>query len=100
MVLERTRNLIADASSFICNEPIYIARQQLEITRQQRLATRRIPAGLDYQAIPHLRAEAREKLVRVGPTDLAQAARISGITPADVSVLMIHLEGGRGNAER
>jgi tRNA uridine 5-carboxymethylaminomethyl modification enzyme len=56
------------------------------------LASRRIPAGFDYEAVPHLRAEAREKLARVGPSDLAHAARISGITPADVSVLMIHLE--------
>ena len=73
----------------------YIARQQIDIARQQRLAARRIPADLDYQAVPHLRAEAREKLARVGPADLAQAARISGITPADLSVLMVHLEGGR-----
>ena len=59
----------------------YIARQQIDVARQQRLATRRIPASLDYQTVPHLRAEAREKLARVGPADLAQAARISGITP-------------------
>jgi len=71
----------------------YIARQQLEIDRQQRLADRRIPANLDYQTIPHLRAEAREKLVRVSPVDLAQASRISGITPADLSVLVVYLSG-------
>ena len=73
----------------------YVGRQQLNIERQQRLAARRIPAGLDYGAVPHLRAEAREKLGRVRPVDLAQAARISGITPADVAVLVIHLEGDR-----
>jgi tRNA uridine 5-carboxymethylaminomethyl modification enzyme len=71
----------------------YIARQQIEIARQERLAARRIPAALDYQVVPHLRAEAREKLARVCPVDLAQAARISGITPADLSVLMVHIEG-------
>jgi len=70
----------------------YVARQQIDIARQQRLASRRIPAGFDYEAVPHLRAEAREKLARVRPTDLAQAARISGITPADLSVVMIYLE--------
>jgi tRNA uridine 5-carboxymethylaminomethyl modification enzyme len=70
----------------------YVARQQIDIARQQRLASRRIPAGFDYEAVPHLRAESREKLARVSPADLAQAARISGITPADVSVLMIYLE--------
>jgi tRNA uridine 5-carboxymethylaminomethyl modification enzyme len=74
----------------------YIARQRLDIDRQQRLATRRIPANLDYNTVSHLRAEAREKLDRVRPQDLAQAARISGLTPADMAVLMIHLEGGLG----
>jgi tRNA uridine 5-carboxymethylaminomethyl modification enzyme len=69
----------------------YIARQQIDIARQERLAARRIPAAFDYALVPHLRAEAREKLDRVRPTDLAQAARISGITPADLTVLMIHL---------
>jgi hypothetical protein len=57
------------------------------------LAARRIPATLDYAVVPHLRAEAREKLSRVCPADLSQAARISGITPADLTVLMVFLEG-------
>jgi tRNA uridine 5-carboxymethylaminomethyl modification enzyme len=48
---------------------------------------------LDYQRVPHLRAEAREKLSRVRPVDLAQAGRVSGITPADVTVLLIHIAG-------
>ena len=69
----------------------YIARQRIDIARQERLAARRIPAGFDYNSVPHLRAEAREKLSRVCPTNLAQASRISGITPADLAVLMIHL---------
>ena len=77
----------------------YIARQQIDIARQQRLAARRIPANLDYLMVPHLRAEAREKFAQVCPADLAQAARISGITPADLSVLMVHLEGGRQKEE-
>ena len=70
----------------------YVARQQVEIARQQRLATRRIPATLDYHSIPHLRIEASEKLSQVQPLDFSQAARISGITPADLSVVMIYLE--------
>jgi len=76
----------------------YIARQQVDVARQQRLAARRIPAVLDYGLVPHLRAEAREKLSRVRPADLSQAGRISGITPADLTVLMVYLEatGGRG----
>jgi tRNA uridine 5-carboxymethylaminomethyl modification enzyme len=69
----------------------YVTRQQEEIQRQQRLAAKRIPEGLNYAEIPHLRAEAREKLSRVRPVNLEQAGRISGITPADLAVLCVHL---------
>ena len=75
----------------------YIERLQIDIARMQRLASRRIPPGIDYSAILHLRMEAREKLARVAPIDLAQAGRISGITPADIAVLLIHLESGAGD---
>jgi tRNA uridine 5-carboxymethylaminomethyl modification enzyme len=78
----------------------YIARQEIDIARQRRLAVRRIPANLDYATVPHLRAEAREKLATIAPGDLAQATRISGITPADVAVLLIHLGGGLGKQQR
>jgi len=71
----------------------YIVRQEAEIARQQRLAARRIPPDFRYDLVPHLRAEAREKLSRIRPVDLAQAGRISGITPADLAVLVLHLEG-------
>jgi tRNA uridine 5-carboxymethylaminomethyl modification enzyme len=71
----------------------YIARQEADIERQRRLADKRIPANLDFARITHLRAEAREKLARVRPVSLAQASRISGITPADLSLLLIHLDG-------
>jgi tRNA uridine 5-carboxymethylaminomethyl modification enzyme len=69
----------------------YVARQQIDVDRQHRLADKRIPAGFDFESLDHLRAEAREKLCRVRPTDLAQASRISGITPADIALLLIHL---------
>ena len=71
----------------------YVARQQIQIDRQQRLASKRIPENLDYTNITHLRAEAREKLSRIRPLSLAPAGRIRGITPADVALLMVHLEG-------
>lgn len=71
----------------------YIARQLDDVARQQRLSQRRIPESFDYASISHLRAEAREKLIRVRPQTLAQAGRISGITPADLGLLMVHLEG-------
>jgi tRNA uridine 5-carboxymethylaminomethyl modification enzyme len=78
----------------------YIARQRVEIDRQARLAQKRIPAAFNYDRLVHLRAEAREKLSRVRPIDLSQASRISGITPADVALLMAHLEGKGKVAER
>jgi len=70
----------------------YIARQEVEIARQRRFAQRTIPPNLDYGTISHLRAEAREQLSRVRPGDLAQAGRIRGITPVDLSILMLHLQ--------
>jgi tRNA uridine 5-carboxymethylaminomethyl modification enzyme len=73
----------------------YLDRQDLEIARQRRLADKRIPTQLDYHQLPHLRAEARERLSRIRPRNLAQAGRISGITPADVALLVAHLEGRR-----
>jgi tRNA uridine 5-carboxymethylaminomethyl modification enzyme len=73
----------------------YVARQELDIQRQQRLAERRIPASFDYGRIVQLRIEAREKLSRIRPASLAQAGRISGITPADLALVMVHLEARR-----
>jgi tRNA uridine 5-carboxymethylaminomethyl modification enzyme len=72
----------------------YVARQQVEIDRQARLAEKRIPPGFDYARLSQLRAEAREKLSRVRPRDLSQAGRISGITPADLALVMVHLDRG------
>jgi tRNA uridine 5-carboxymethylaminomethyl modification enzyme len=71
----------------------YISRQQIEVDRQSRLAEKRIPDRFRYESIYQLRAEAREKLSRVRPRNLSQASRISGITPADVALLIVHLDG-------
>ncbi|MCU0876819.1 MAG: tRNA uridine-5-carboxymethylaminomethyl(34) synthesis enzyme MnmG [Pirellulaceae bacterium] len=73
----------------------YVNRQELQVARQRRLADKRIPEDFDFAAIRHLRTEAREKLLRVRPVTLAQASRISGITPADVALVLAYLEGGR-----
>ena len=73
----------------------YLARQAVDIQRQQRLAARKIPQTIDFSRVLHLRAEAREKFDRIRPADLAQAGRISGITPADLAVLTVYLESGR-----
>ncbi len=71
----------------------YITREEADVARGRRLAARRIPEDLDFTSLIHLRAEACQRLSEVRPTDLAQAGRISGITPADLAVLMVHLDG-------
>jgi tRNA uridine 5-carboxymethylaminomethyl modification enzyme len=73
----------------------YIGRQADQVERFQRLESRPIPAHFDFAAVPQLRAEAREKLARVRPTSLGQAGRISGISPADLAVVMIYLDDPR-----
>lgn len=69
----------------------YIKRQTADIAKQRRLADKVIPAAFDYQAINSLRNEAKEKLDQVRPLNLDQAGRISGITPADIALVMAHL---------
>jgi tRNA uridine 5-carboxymethylaminomethyl modification enzyme len=71
----------------------YIARQEQQVERMQRLADKAIPPHFDFTIIKQLRCEAREKLSRVRPLTLAQASRISGITPADMALVMAYLEG-------
>ena len=72
----------------------YVERQQLQVEKQHRLAEKKIPESIDYNTIMHLRAEAREKFNTFRPLSLDQASRISGITPADVALLMIHIDQG------
>jgi tRNA uridine 5-carboxymethylaminomethyl modification enzyme len=67
----------------------YIDRQAEQVERFQRLESKPIPPHFDYEAVPQLRVEAREKLSRIRPANLGQASRISGITPADLAVVMI-----------
>jgi tRNA uridine 5-carboxymethylaminomethyl modification enzyme len=69
----------------------YIDRQAAQIERFQRMESRPIPSHFDFQAVPQLRAEAREKLAKIRPANLGQASRISGIHPADLAVLTLYL---------
>ncbi|MFO8008080.1 MAG: tRNA uridine-5-carboxymethylaminomethyl(34) synthesis enzyme MnmG [Candidatus Brocadiia bacterium] len=78
----------------------YIQRQVEQVERFRRNEERRIPAWLDYSDIPQLRREAREKLAEVQPVSLGQASRISGISPADISTLMIHIESRKRQEAR
>jgi len=72
----------------------YLEREEAARQRMARLDAQSIPPGLDYGAISHLRQEARENLDAVRPRSLGQASRVSGITPADITVLAVHLARG------
>lgn len=69
----------------------YIARQRAQVNEMLRLEGKKIPENIDYNDVYGLRLEAREKLDKVRPSDIGQASRISGVSPADVSVLLIYL---------
>ncbi len=70
----------------------YIKRQQMQINDLRRLEVKRLPENLDYNLITGLRLEATEKLCKIRPETVGQASRISGVSPADISVLLIYLE--------
>jgi tRNA uridine 5-carboxymethylaminomethyl modification enzyme len=70
----------------------YLAKQERLVAGLKTLEAKKIPPDLDYNSVAHLRAEAKEKLSAFRPGTLAQAARISGITPADITVIQIHLK--------
>jgi tRNA uridine 5-carboxymethylaminomethyl modification enzyme len=75
----------------------YIARQENEVARFKSLEDKQIPEAFDYAAVPSLRSEARQKLGKIRPATLGQASRISGVSPADVGILMVWLKrGGAG----
>lgn len=80
----------------------YIRRQLEQVEQMQKLERRRLPVEMDYAAIGGLRLEAREKLAAVRPQNLGQASRISGVSPADISVLLIWLsqQGGKEEKDR
>jgi tRNA uridine 5-carboxymethylaminomethyl modification enzyme len=73
----------------------YVVLDRARIERQRQLSGRPIPEGFDYSSVRHLRAEAREQLARIRPRTLGQAGRVSGITPADLALVLVHLEGRR-----
>jgi tRNA uridine 5-carboxymethylaminomethyl modification enzyme len=71
----------------------YVERQLAQVERLRQQEGRRIPERFDFDAVPHLRSEAREKFRKIRPQTLGQALRIPGITPADIAVLLLYLDG-------
>jgi tRNA uridine 5-carboxymethylaminomethyl modification enzyme len=82
----------------------YIARQEIEVAKLKSLEDKQIPAWMDYNKVPSLRTEARQKLAKIQPGTLGQASRISGVSPSDIGILMVWLKqgapanGGRGSS--
>ena len=69
----------------------YITRQQHQVQQFKKLEARKIPDNIDYEQVMGLRLEARQKLAAVRPVNIGQASRISGVSPADVNMLLVHL---------
>jgi tRNA uridine 5-carboxymethylaminomethyl modification enzyme len=69
----------------------YIKRQLSQVEQFRKLENRRIPEDIDYMTVPSLRIEARQKLIKFQPRNIGQASRISGVSPADISVLLVYL---------
>jgi tRNA uridine 5-carboxymethylaminomethyl modification enzyme len=92
----RELNLSTDISSeveVLVKYDGYIKRQEQQVETVEKLEKYKIPANLDYSTLKHISTETREKLEKVRPTNLAQASRIGGVKPADISVLMVMLKG-------
>ncbi len=77
----------------------YLEKQENHVARMEKLEKKRLPPGLDYGQVRGLSSEARDKLVQVQPLTLGQAARVPGVTPADVTVLWVYLEQRRRSAQ-
>jgi tRNA uridine 5-carboxymethylaminomethyl modification enzyme len=72
----------------------YIERQEAEVERSRSMEEKEIPSSVDYETVHSLRKEARQKLGKIRPRTIGQASRISGVSPADISILLVHLKRG------
>lgn len=70
----------------------YIKRQMKQVEHFKKLENKKIPENIDYNEVYSLRIEAKQKLQTIRPTSVGQASRISGVSPADISVLLVYLE--------
>lgn len=78
----------------------YIERQLKQVEHYKKMEKKKIPADLDYNEVGSLRLEARQKLIAYKPVSVGQASRISGVSPADISVLLVYLESSRKKTDR
>lgn len=83
---------IAEQTEVFAKYEGYINKQRQEVERFKKLENKKLPPDMDYMSIHELSGEAAEKLTKIRPTSIGQASRISGVSPADISVLMIALE--------
>ena len=70
----------------------YIERQKKQVEQFEKLEHKKIPEGINYDDVLSLRLEARQRLAQIRPSSIGQASRLSGVTPADVAVLLVYLE--------
>ena len=96
--LDEERNNVPELSSEIIEQidiaikyDGYISRQKQQVEHFKKMEKKLIPSDINYDDVSNLRKEARQKLAAIRPSSLGQASRISGVSPADVSVLMIYL---------
>ena len=77
----------------------YLEREEKLIKKMRHIDSIKIPENIDYEQVKGLRGESAEKLKRIEPRTLGQASRISGVNPADISILMVYLEARKANEE-
>jgi len=73
----------------------YIEKSLQQVERLKKMENKKIPDNIDYDAINGLATEAKQKLKKIKPLSIAQASRISGVNPADISILLVYLEQGK-----
>ena len=95
MLPQRNRSLCKDVvqqAEISIKYAGYVARQQSEVEKLKNLEEKGIPPQFDYTLVPSLRLEARQKLAKIRPVTIGQASRISGVSPADISLLLVWLK--------
>jgi tRNA uridine 5-carboxymethylaminomethyl modification enzyme len=97
---ERLDKEITSAVSVEIKYEGYIDRQKRQVERMRKMERVRLPVDFDYDGIPGLLSESRQKLKKLCPRTLAQAGRVSGVTPADLHILWVTLERGRRQGEK